>query len=169
MELKTIINEAYIQDLIDDQIRLISIWNTDTTFTNNLKSYLSTKLMLSLKPYLNLEALYNEDLTKEVFNMVFNNHFMDFYKSGVLDTLFFNRNLVDFDNIGAVSSESTNIQNYEGYDVANQDGQFIKNTASAKNTGNNRIQYMVLLETKSRQWIYEFIQDMVIKVCRIMY
>lgn len=101
--------------------------------------------------------------------MVFNNHFVDMYKSGVFETLFFNKNFYDYENLGQNTSSSSTTTSYAGYDIDNQEGEFVSNTFNGKNAGQDRLKYMIMLDTATKKWCYDILFEITNRVCRLLY
>lgn len=169
IQLNQVITQTKINDLLDNQITLYKLFNDDATTIDKFKQYISTKLWITISPYLNYESLYDLDTSTKMFEMLFNNWFLEMYKTSVFESLFFNKNFYDFDNLGISGNENISTTNYAGYDVNNQDGQFLKTTNVNKNTGQNRIQYMVLLDTATKKWMNDFVNDLLFKMVKLIY
>lgn len=169
IQLNQVITKTKINDLIDSQMFLLKLFNDDTASIDKFKQYISFKLYESIKPYLNYESLYDLDTSIQMFDMIFNNWFVEMYKSSMFESLFFNKNFYDYENIGASNNENVSVTNYQGFDVLNQDGQFTKNTNSNKSTGNRRIEYMVLLDTATKKWSSDFVNEVLFKMVKLIY
>lgn len=167
--LNQIIDQNKINTLLDNQIVLLKLFNNDSTNIDKFKQYISTKLFLAIKPYLNYESLFDLDTSTQMLEMLFNDWFIEMYKSSVFESLFFNKNFYDYDNLGIVNNENISTTNYAGYDVANQQGEFLTNTNTNKNTGQNRIQYMVLLDTATKKWMSDFTNQILFKMIKLIY
>lgn len=167
--LRTIITTTKINDLFDDNFTILTTFNNDTATTDKIKQYLNNKLYSTFKPYLDLELLYSEQTCTEILEMVFNNHFVDMYKSGVFETLFFNKNFYDFDNLGQNTSSSSTTTSYAGYDIDNQEGEFVSNSFNGKNAGQDRLKYMIMLDTATKKWCYDILFEITNRVCRLLY
>lgn len=169
IQLNQVITQTKINDLLDNQIVLYKLFNDDAATIDKFKQYISTKLWITISPYLNYESLYDLDTSTKMVEMLFNNWFLEMYKTSVFESLFFNKNFYDFDHLGISGNENTSTTNYAGYDVNNQDGQFLKTTNVNKNTGQNRIQYMVLLDTATKKWMNDFVNDLLFKMVKLIY
>lgn len=163
-------NFEFIQETLNN------CFNTYKTIINvspNLQSYvdlIAAKLKVKIKVIKNFESLYDLDTSRDMFIDLVNDMFPEFITNSIVNGLMMNSDWLDFNNLGKVKGSNEMIQNYTGFSVVNQDGQFTKNSNNSQQSGGiTKLQYITYLQSYIDEKISKFLYIFKANVLKLIY
>lgn len=167
-------NFVYLNECINEASDVYKmIYNNDTTynaFIDKYKTFIQSKLKLSLKAIGKFESLYDLDTSQDMLMKLTNEKIQELYNKAINSKLMLDNTWDDFINIGSIESNTNSSIGYSGYDVVNQASNFQTNTGNSKSSGgSNRLQYIQYLNETINNFVEIFVKDVVKYMCRIIY
>lgn len=147
---------------------LQSLSNIPQDVVNKFKNYINYKLEKYLLPFLNYEVIYQDAYCSDNIAYLTSRYAMELWKLINYHYLLLDKSFTDFEKIGNIISEIEQSTGYGGFSINNQDGDFQKSKSSSKNNA-NRLQYITLLNMRMDDVISEFVNEIITRVCRLIY
>lgn len=164
----------YLNECINESADVYKMINNNqagyNAFIDKYKTFIQSKLKMSLKAVMKFEVLYDLDTAQAMLLKLVNEKIQELFNKSMNSKLMLETNWEDFTNIGSIESSNNSSIGYSGYDVVNQASNFQTNTGNMKQTGGtNRIQYIEYLNETTNNFVEIFIKDMIKYMCRIIY
>lgn len=167
MQIKEIKTE--IINCIDTVIEPYSLLLVEEGLLTNYVNYLKKKFELSLLMLNERELLFEQEVCLNMITAYLNEQIGNLLTNSFVDKILMTNNFTNF-NLGNSTQEIENTQNYQGFDLTNQDGQFSKQTQNSITTNaNDRLQYLVFLQNATSNWINKIINWINSNICVIIY
>lgn len=139
----------------------------------NLQGYvdlIAAKMKVKMTVIKDFESLYNLDTSRDLFIDLVNDLFPEFITNAIVNGLMMNAEWLDFNNLGKVKGSNEMIQNYTGFSVANQAGQFTKNSNNSQQSGGiTKLQYITFLQNYIDEKISKFMYLFKGNVLKLIY